>query len=60
MINKLFLLFLGELPLILLIAGIIVVSCGAFLISKIIGLLITGLMLIAVALLLAYQKGSDQ
>lgn len=60
MINKLFLLFLDELPLILLIAGIIVVSCGAFLISKIIGLLITGLMLIAVALLLAYQKGSDQ
>lgn len=60
MINKLFLLFLDELPLILLIAGIVVVSCGAFLISKIIGLLITGLMLIAVALLLAYQKGSDQ
>lgn len=57
--KKIMIYLLNEMPLILLIIGIILVSLGVFAISKVIGLIITGIMIIAVALLFAYQKGDD-
>lgn len=47
------------LPLILLTAGIVIISIGVFMFNTILGLIITGVMLVAVALMLAYRKGDD-
>lgn len=47
------------LPLILLIAGIVIISVGVFMFNTILGLIVTGVMLVAVALMLAYRKGDD-
>lgn len=47
------------LPLILLTAGIVIISVGAFMFNTILGLIVTGIMLVAVALMLAYRKGDD-
>lgn len=47
------------LPLILLTAGIVIISVGVFMFNTILGLIVTGAMLVAVALMLAYRKGDD-
>ena len=47
------------LPLILLTAGIVIISVGVFMFNTILGLIVTGVMLVAVALMLAYRKGDD-
>lgn len=47
------------LPLILLTAGIVTISVGVFMFNTILGLIVTGIMLVAVALMLAYRKGDD-
>lgn len=47
------------LPLILLTAGIAIISVGVFMFNTILGLIVTGIMLVAVALMLAYRKGDD-
>ncbi|MDO3392592.1 hypothetical protein [Ligilactobacillus sp. 110_WCHN] len=47
------------LPLILLTTGIVIISVGVFMFNTILGLIVTGVMLVAVALMLAYRKGDD-
>ena len=47
------------LPLILLTGGIVIISVGVFMFNTILGLIVTGVMLVAVALMLAYRKGDD-
>lgn len=47
------------LPLILLTSGIAIISVGVFMFNTILGLIVTGAMLVAVALMLAYRKGDD-
>lgn len=58
--KKLMIYLLDGMPLILLVIGIILVSLGVFAISKIVGLIITGIMIMAVAFVFAYQKGDER
>lgn len=58
--KKLMIYLLDEMPLILLVIGIVLISLGAFAIGKVVGLVATGIMLIAVSLIFAYQKGDER
>lgn len=58
--KKLMIYLLDGMPLILLVIGIVLISLGAFAIGKVVGLVATGIMLIAVSLIFAYQKGDER
>ncbi|MGX5377574.1 hypothetical protein ACWCL1_04920 [Ligilactobacillus sp. LYQ135] len=58
--KKLMIYLLDGMPLILLVIGIVLISLGAFSIGKVVGLVTTGIMLIAVSLIFAYQKGDER
>lgn len=51
-------LLIAELPLMLLIIGTVLISVGLFMISKVVGLIATGVLISIYALIFAYTKGS--